>query len=80
MGSEMCIRDRSIITHDDRLSYLSNDGDVPIFTATRSSVRDAGLRLAEMLLEIIADPEQAPLQTLFEAELTVGTSTGPVPR
>ncbi|MEY1555447.1 substrate-binding domain-containing protein [Yoonia sp. R2331] len=73
-------RDVSIITHDDRLSYLRNGGDVPIFTATRSSVRDAGRQLAAMLLQIIAEPDKNPMQTLLEAELTVGQSTGPAPR
>ena len=72
-------RDVSIITHDDRLSYLRNGGDVPIFTATRSSVRDAGRDLAAMLLQIIAQPDKSPMHTLFEAELTVGQSTGPAP-
>jgi len=73
-------RDVSVITHDDVLSYLQNGGDIPIFTATRSSVRDAGRRLAKMLLDGIANP-QAPLQQeLLEAELMVGSSTGPAPR
>lgn len=71
-------RDVSIITHDDRLSYLSNGGDVPIFTATRSSVREAGVQLAQMLLQIIADPSLPPQSFLLEAELTVGRSTGPL--
>jgi len=35
-------RDISVITHDDCLSYLENGDDIPIFTATRSSVRTAG--------------------------------------
>ncbi len=72
-------RDVSIITHDDRLSYLPNGGDVPVFTATRSSVRDAGRQLAAMLLQIIAEPDTSPMHTLLEAELTVGQSTGPAP-
>ena len=73
-------RDISVITHDDDLSYLSNGGDVPIFTATRSSVREAGRLCAERLLELIRTPGLAPRQTLLEAELTVGQSTGPAPR
>ncbi|CAG0911412.1 unnamed protein product, partial [Cyprideis torosa] len=48
-GREMG-RDVSVVTHDDDLSYLKNGQDVPIFTATRSSVRAAGARAAEMLL------------------------------
>src|SRR3989338_5797378 len=35
-------RDVSVIIFDDELSYLRNGEGLPIFTATRSSVRDAG--------------------------------------
>ncbi len=73
-------KDVSVITHDDDLSYLQNGGDIPIFTATRSSVRYAGRRLAEMLLAAIADPLQPPQNELLEADLMVGRSTGPAPR
>lgn len=70
--------DISVITHDDRLSYLRNGGDVPIFTATRSSVHDAGRQLAQMLLQMIAQTATTLPNKLLEAELTVGQSTGPV--
>ncbi len=73
-------KDVSVVTHDDALSYLQNGADVPIFTATRSSVREAGRRLAEMLLTTITEPTKPPLQQLLEAELMVGSSTGPAPR
>ena len=73
-------RDVSVITHDDELSYLRNGEEVPIFTATRSSVREAGREAAQMLLEIIAAPACAPRSILWEAELMVGESTGPAPR
>ncbi|MDX5351496.1 MAG: substrate-binding domain-containing protein, partial [Paracoccaceae bacterium] len=73
-------RDVSIIIHDDDLSYMKNGEDVPIFTATRSSVREAGRLAAEMLLGLIAHPEDAPQQRLLEAELIIGQSTGPAPR
>ncbi|MFT5743338.1 MAG: LacI family transcriptional regulator [Paracoccaceae bacterium] len=73
-------RDVSIVTHDDGLSYLANGVDVPIFTATRSSVRDAGRKLAQMLIAKIADPSAALDNILLEADLTVGQSTGPAPR
>ncbi|MEM9349019.1 MAG: substrate-binding domain-containing protein [Pseudomonadota bacterium] len=70
-------RDVSLITHDDDLSYLSNGGEVPLFTATRSSVREAGRLAAKMLLDQIAAPH-APLPTrLLEAPLMHGGSTGP---
>jgi len=72
-------RDISVVTHDDELSYLRNGEDVPIFTATRSSVREAGRGAAEMLLSIIAAPGSGPQSKLLEATLVVGQSTGPGP-
>ncbi|MEL6838329.1 MAG: substrate-binding domain-containing protein [Pseudomonadota bacterium] len=72
-------QDISVVTHDDALSYLQNGGDVPIFTATRSSVRDAGRRLAAMLLDRVANPQDGLQHQLLEAELMVGQSTGPAP-
>jgi LacI family transcriptional regulator len=71
--------DVSVVTHDDELSYLRNGEDVPIFTATRSSVREAGRGAAAMLLGMIADGDVAPKERLLEAELMVGMSTGPCP-
>lgn len=72
MGSDI-----SVVIHDDELSYFQNDGDIPQFTATRSSVRDAGERAANMLIDIIRNPAKAPLTELLDAPLTVGASTGP---
>lgn len=71
-------KDISVIIHDDELSYFQNDGDIPQFTATRSSVRDAGERAAMMLLDIIDQPNKAPLTELLDAPLTIGASTGPL--
>ncbi|MBS0124394.1 substrate-binding domain-containing protein [Thetidibacter halocola] len=73
-------RDVSVITHDDDLGAFKNDQDVPIFTATRSSVRSAGERVAEMLLQLIRDPGCGPLTEMMEAELIIGASTGPAPQ
>ncbi|WP_114287253.1 substrate-binding domain-containing protein [Candidatus Halocynthiibacter alkanivorans] len=72
-------RDISIITHDDELSYLKNGEDLPIFTATRSSVREAGRICAQMVLDVIANPTSPPQHRLLESDLTVGNSTGPAP-
>ncbi|WP_084350161.1 LacI family DNA-binding transcriptional regulator [Primorskyibacter flagellatus] len=72
-------RDVSVITYDDDLSYMSNGQEVPIFTATRSSVREAGRLSAQMLLDMIRNPG-LPLPThLMEADLIIGQSTGPAP-
>ncbi len=73
-------RDVSVITHDDELAYLKNGQDVPLFTATRSSVRAAGRCAADFLLQMIAKPSGGPLHSLLEAELILGNSTGPAPR
>lgn len=73
-------RDVSIITHDDVLSYLGNGCDVPIFTATRSSVREAGRKLAQMLLSEIGMPRRGTQSHLLEAALIIGQSTGPAPQ
>ncbi len=73
-------RDVSVITHDDALSYLKGDGAVPVFTAVRSSVRMAGQRVAQVLIDRIVDPSAPVVQELLEAELTVGLSTGPAPQ
>jgi LacI family transcriptional regulator len=73
-------RDISIITHDDVLSYLGNGEDVPVFTSTRSSVRDAGRKLAQMLITEIASPQRGQQSQLLEADLILGQSTGPAPQ
>lgn len=73
-------RDVSVVTHDDELSYLGNGEAEPVFTATRSSVREAGRQAAQMLLGLIAAPGSGPVTRLLDAGLIVGTSTGPAPQ
>lgn len=73
-------QDVSVIIFDDDLSYMKNGEDRPIFTAMRSSVREAGRQVAEMLLARIANPEAGEVEQLLEAELVEGISTGPAPR
>ncbi len=75
MGSDI-----SVIIHDDELSYFHNSGDIPQFTATRSSVREAGTLAAEMLLAIIDNPSAPLPNRLLEANLIIGESTGPKKR
>lgn len=72
-------RDVSVLIHDDDLSYLKNGSDIPIFTAARSPVREAGRLCAEMLLGIIDNPDQKYRHILLESELMIGMSTGPAP-
>ena len=78
--------DVSVVVFDDVLSYLGNDepGGTPLFTAARSSVRAGGRLAARMLIDHIvaraADAAAPPPTRLLEAEMTMGRSTGPVPR
>jgi len=72
-------RDVSVIIHDDELSYFHNHGEVPQFTATRSSVRSAGELGAQMLIDLVGQAVLAPQSRLLEARLTIGASTGPAP-
>ncbi|WP_282603907.1 substrate-binding domain-containing protein [Paracoccus sp. PARArs4] len=71
-------RDLSVVTFDDDLSYYANRDGVPVFTAMRSSVREAGNRCAGLLIDRIENGG-APRQDLLEAELVVGQSTAPPP-
>ena len=78
-------QDCSVVVFDDDLAYLGNDGSDdpaarPLFTAVRSSVREAGRRAARMLMDLIADRDADPVvprTELLRAELVVGRSTAP---
>ncbi|RPE71714.1 LacI family transcriptional regulator [Pacificibacter maritimus] len=70
----------SLIVHDDELSYFRNGTTEPIYTATRSSVRQAGHICAQLLMDQIADPTLPPRHVLLEAELIIGNTTGPAPQ
>lgn len=72
-------RDVSVITWDDDLSYFRNGGAEAIFTALRSSVRDAGRRAASSLVDLVEDPDRT-CQHVMETEFIIGRSTGPCPR
>ncbi|WP_230374093.1 LacI family DNA-binding transcriptional regulator [Pontivivens ytuae] len=69
--------DVSLITHDDDLSFLRNEGDPPRFTTTFSSISAAGHRCAEMVLDLIAGK---PVESeVWDCQLVEGRSTGPAP-
>ncbi|MDE2445079.1 MAG: substrate-binding domain-containing protein, partial [Alphaproteobacteria bacterium] len=70
-------RDISLIAHDDGLPFLNADGLVPSLTTTRSPIRAAGTRVAELLLSLITDPETEKPQELWSVDLIVRGSTGP---
>ena len=70
-------KDISIVVFDDQLSFLQNSGDIPMFTSVRSSIHDAGTRVAEMLIENIDSQSSDFYHELWEAELVIGSSTAP---
>ncbi|WP_300034492.1 substrate-binding domain-containing protein [uncultured Roseobacter sp.] len=72
-------QDISLACFDDDISYLRNGDVVPEFTAVRSSVRAAGRRCAQMLIDQINAPDHRLEHDLWEAELITGQSTGPCP-
>ncbi len=69
-------KDISVVAYDDDLSYLSNRQDIPLFTAVRSSVREAGRLVATMLIRQVESSTNPFENELLEAELVVGASTG----
>lgn len=72
-------RDISLTTHDDDLPLLKPEHFSVPLTTTRSSLRAAGLRIAERLIAMIRGEEGFPEQEVWHAELVVRASTGPVP-
>ncbi|WP_299955579.1 substrate-binding domain-containing protein [uncultured Roseobacter sp.] len=72
-------RDISVLCFDDEISYLPNGKTRPVFTAVHSSVRAAGRRCAELLIDQIAHPDHKIRTELWDAELAIGASTGPCP-
>jgi len=73
-------KDVSLVVFDDQLSFLQNSGDIPMFTSLRSSIHDAGTRVAEMLLSKINQPDSGFCHELWEAEFVLGSSTARPPQ
>jgi LacI family transcriptional regulator len=71
-------KDVSLIAHDDGLPFLNAEGLVPSLTTTSSSIRAAGSRVAELLLERIEKPDSNLPHELWNVDLIVRGSTGPV--
>ena len=71
-------KDVSLIAHDDVFAYLNADNMVPSITTTRSSMRAAGFRVAELILQLLGGASPASIHELWPVELVVRASTGPV--
>lgn len=70
-------RDISMIAHDDVFPYLNADNMYPTMSTTRSSIRQAGSRVAELLLQILGGKPLADVHELWPVELVLRESTRP---
>lgn len=71
-------QDISVIAFDDRLSFLQTpnpESKTPYFTTVQSSICDAGIRAAQILIDQINNKHKEPVQELWEAQLVLGNST-----
>lgn len=73
-------RDVSMIAHDDVFPYLNADTMFPTMSTTRSSINQAGVRIAELILQILRGKPVDQVHELWPVELVLRQSTGPAPR
>lgn len=73
-------QDISLIAHDDVLPMLKPENFMIPLTTTRSSLRAAGIRIAQRLIAAIERTgEEMPVHELWQADLVIRASTGPAP-
>ncbi|MCL4124657.1 UNVERIFIED_CONTAM: hypothetical protein GTU68_019636 [Idotea baltica] len=68
-------KDVSLITFDDDFGFLGTHAPVPQITCLRSSIYQAGIKLAQMVLDAVDNPD-AIVTEILEPELVIGKSTG----
>ena len=71
-------REVSMIAHDDVFPYLNADNMYPSMSTTRSSIRQAGARVAELILQLINGKPAEDIHELWPVELVLRESSGPV--
>lgn len=71
--------DVSMIAHDDVFPYLNADNMYPTMSTTRSSIRQAGSRIAELLLQLLGGKPAVDIHELWPVELVLRESSGPAP-
>ena len=72
-------RDVSMIAHDDVFPYLNADRMLPTMSTTRSSIRAAGARSAELAMELLGGRPAETIHELWSVDLVIRGSTGPAP-
>ncbi|MBX9467911.1 MAG: substrate-binding domain-containing protein [Rhizobium sp.] len=73
-------QDISVIAHDDVFPYLTAENMVPALSTTRSSIRAAGTRIADLVLEMLAGREPSDIRELWPIELILRETSCPVPK
>ncbi|MEK1930641.1 MAG: LacI family DNA-binding transcriptional regulator [Pararhizobium sp.] len=71
-------KDISVVAHDDVSPYLNADNMAPSLSTTRSSMRAAGTRSAELVLQLLSGKSPTDIHELWPIELIHRESTGPV--
>lgn len=72
-------KDVSMIAHDDVFPYLNADNMYPTMSTTRSSIRQAGVRMAELVLQLLAGKSGENIHELWPVDLVLRQSSGPAP-
>jgi len=70
-------RDVSLIAHDDVFNYINADNMVPTVSTTRSSIREAGVRIGDILLQMLAGRDVSSHNEVWPVELVLRESTAP---
>jgi LacI family transcriptional regulator len=71
--------DVSVVAHDDVFTFLRPERFSVPLTTTRSSIRAAGQRVCERLLDIMSDREPGVVEEVWPVDLIVRGSTGAAP-
>ena len=71
--------DVSMIAHDDVFPYLNADNMYPSMSTTRSSIRQAGIRIGELALQVLGGKPIDAVHQLWPVELVLRESSGPAP-
>src|SRR3546814_20318722 len=72
-------RDVSMIAHDDGFPYLNADNMYPSLSPTPPSIRQAGMRIGEPILQLLAGTPPPDPPELRPLELGLRESPGPPP-
>lgn len=73
-------KDISVIAHDDVFPYLTGENMAPSLSTTRSSIRAAGTRIADLLLQMLAGREATDIHEVWPVELILRETSRPAPK